>query len=805
MLLMVLLMPVLALAGQAINVSADSCPDKASAADGKCIVVEPSGKSYSSFAIVVDMATYNAVRAGIEAYRDAVEKDGLPTYIVAGEWSRPDEIKAKLMELAKGEMPIEGAVFVGDIPVVMSRDAQHLASAFTAHQSSDFKESSIATDRFYDDFDLKWNFIRRDEDLPHYYYYSLSYDSPQAVKTDIYSARIRPTGENKYEKLEKYLAKVVAAHNEANLLDDLFMFRGTSYNSESLDGWSCEQIVLREQMPGVFGVGGTVRFVDFDTKYPVKNYILEYLRRDALDVVIGHHHGSHTRQYLNDDMKAYSVSEAIEMVQSELRSKIRRQKDKAAAMARLAEEYGVSQSWIDTTREQRKLDREREVMKDIYLEDIYEMKPNAKFVVFDACDNGSFHVDDCVANAYIFSEGKCVATQGNTVGSIQDKHPNAYIGLMAQGLRVGQWSRYAQNFLGSHIVGDPTFRFAAPSCCTSSCCSSKDINQAVVTKAGDNEFWLGVLADKSYDKSGSDWYAMAVRMLADNDYAGIDKLAYDLFMTSPYGSVRMECLKALYNLRAFPKADPNAVGASGAADKSARVLEVMSLAMNDSYELVRRFATENIGTMGDPVLLKDLVNAVINERISARVEYRAKDNLKVFTEDAVDAELDKQLAEQTYIITGEKIKSSVAASRNWHLNFISELREGLKVDNFDAHKTEDGDASAHMVTARGVKDITVKNSVEQKSEENAKEKEFIRTITLLRNSNCHFMVPEVISYVEDLSKPVHLRVIALEILGWFNASYRNPEIASLCNRILKSHAPDELRQEAHKTLNRMQY
>ncbi len=754
-LLMVMLLPVFAPAKQAID-------------------------SKTSFAIITDSLTYVNVRSGIDAYKAAVERDGLKTIIVAENWSSPDEVKARIIELSKGEIPLEGVVFVGDIPIVMSRDAQHLASAFTARQSPVVTESTIATDRFYDDFDLKWDFICRDTVNKSLFYYTLRFDSPQAVKTDIYSARIRATGEEKYSKLEKFFKKAVAAHNERNRLDNLFMFRGTSYNSETYDGWSGEQIVLREQLPQLFLPGSTVRFADFDTYYPVKPYILEYLRSPGLDVVLGHHHGSHTQQYLNDDMKAHTVSEAIELASSQVRAKIWRSKDKAAALKRYAAEYGVPESWIDTTAAQYDKDRRFAYDKDIHLEEIYEYKPSARFVMFDACDNGSFHVDDCVASAYIFSDGGTVVTQGNSVGSIQDKHPNAYLGLLAHGLRVGQWSRYAQNYLGSHIIGDPTFRFENSSGIDS------DINELVFLAASDNDLWLKILEsangsssvsscseDPSVFAYGSDLQAIAVRMLSDNGYPGMAELAFDLYKKSPYGSVRMESLKALYNYRLQTFKDQVANPVPTGVESSSLTVQALALAMNDTYELVRRFATEYIGTCGDEELLPPLVAAAINDRISARVEYRAKDNLKLYPREAVEAELDKQLSVSSHLLYPDRIKSSILSARSWSDESFSKMLSLME----RVKSVPTPSDSVGVISASGEKFYGL-----SKTEAD----ECLRILTQLRNYNCHFLVPQVIDFVENQLKPVEMRIAALEVLGWFNYSYRNPEIADLCRRVLEA-------------------
>ena len=714
----------------------------------KRTIIKPSIKTPTSFAIIVDKATFETIRPSVEAYKKAIENDGLATYIIADEWNSPDDIKTQLVTLSKGKMPIEGAVFLGDIPVVMARDAQHFASAFKMDQDENWKESSCGTDRFYDDFDLKWDFLKQDEDLPHFYYYSLRADSPQKVCTDIYTGRIRTTGDDKYAKLEKYLAKVVKAHSENNILDDLFIFRGHAYNSEAKEAWSGEQITLREQIPSLFKQSSTVRFVDFETQYPVKDYVLEYLRRPTLDIALGHHHGSETRQYMNDNQNASTTEEALEMVRLYLRSKVNRdvtryKKDPAESMELWANEIGVPVSWIDTTKAQKAIDQAFQKSMDIYLEDIYRINPNPRFIMFDACYNGSFHRDDCIANGYLFSDGNTVATQGNTLNSIQDKHPNAYLGLLASGLRIGQWSRHAQNFLGLHLVGDPTYKFA------NTATPEVDINRIIVEQANNNSFWLDIINNNKYVCSGSDWQAMAIRKLSDNKYEKIEELALDIFKTSQFGSVRMECLKALFNMN------------------SERLNEVIVLGLNDSYELVRRFCSEYSGLCGDDELIPAVVNAAINDRISLRVSYRANENLNLFNKDKVCAEIRKQFSEHKHILNAEERMNEVISKREKAENRVTNILKALS-------------------------DSTMK----------PEDRKF--SISTLRNYHYHDIVPQVIEFVEDASQPIQLRVKAIEALGWFRHSYRNAEIAEACKRILTSDAPIELKNETTKTLARLQ-
>lgn len=61
------------------------------------------------------------------------------------------------------ESRLEGAVFIGDIPIPMIRKAQHMTSAFKMdEEKSPRLDSSVPSDRFYDDFDLKFDYLGQD-------------------------------------------------------------------------------------------------------------------------------------------------------------------------------------------------------------------------------------------------------------------------------------------------------------------------------------------------------------------------------------------------------------------------------------------------------------------------------------------------------------------------------------------------------------------------------------------------------------------------------------------------------------------
>ena len=70
-------------------------------------IIKPKVKTPTSFAIVVDKQSYDRVKSSIEAYRDAIERDGLATYILVDEWENPDAIREILKKLyADKKMPL---------------------------------------------------------------------------------------------------------------------------------------------------------------------------------------------------------------------------------------------------------------------------------------------------------------------------------------------------------------------------------------------------------------------------------------------------------------------------------------------------------------------------------------------------------------------------------------------------------------------------------------------------------------------------------------------------------------------------
>ena len=119
-------------------------------------VVPPAQKGNTSFVVVIDSASYVHCTPQVESYKATLEAEGLPTFVAYKNWRSPEEVKQLLEKLYRQEK-LEGAVFIGEIPVPMITKAQHLTSAFKMDERSyPLRDVSVPSDRFYEDFDLKF-------------------------------------------------------------------------------------------------------------------------------------------------------------------------------------------------------------------------------------------------------------------------------------------------------------------------------------------------------------------------------------------------------------------------------------------------------------------------------------------------------------------------------------------------------------------------------------------------------------------------------------------------------------------------
>jgi hypothetical protein len=232
------------------------------------------------------------------------------------------------------------------------------------------------------------------------------------------------------------------------------------------------------------------------------------------------------------------------------------------------------------------------------------LKTNPKFIMFDACYNGSFHEDDYIAGQYIFNDGQTLVAQGNTRNVLQDRWTIEMIGLMSHGVRVGQYNRIIASLEG-HLVGDPTVRFAP--------IEENTWSTDMTLRKNDKAYWEGLL-----DSKYADIQSLAMRMLADLDTEkNFSSKLLEIYRTTPFNTTRMEAVKLLSRY------------------KDGSFTEVLKEAVNDSYELAARLSANYAAFNGDEALIPYVVEAMIEHNERLRVQMGVQKALSLFPQDKV--------------------------------------------------------------------------------------------------------------------------------------------------------------------------
>lgn len=606
-------------------------------------VQKPVGTHPTAFAIIIDQLTYDKTKPAVDAYRDALETDGLATYIISGKWKNPDQVKEEIIKINKRRPPLEGVVFIGDIPIAFVRNAQHMTTAFKMNEETfPIQQSSVPSDRFYDDLHLGFDYIRQDSLNPLHFYYKLREDSPQQLRPTFYSARIRypeEKGGDKYAEITRYLEKVVRIKKQQNPLDHFTSYTGDAYNSECLIAWMDERLALKENFPLAWTDNSAARFLNFRMHPRMKFSLFDELQRDELDVMLFHEHGSPDKQHINEvpagtDMSScYGIlkSSIYEMVSEELKKGKKKPED---IYAYYRKEFGLDLTFFKDMGSPEMIRHDSLEIADrrISLEDLSRLSTYPKFVMFDACYNGSFHQPGYIAGYYIFNDGNTVVTQGNTQNVLQDRWTIEMIGLLTYGVRVGQWNRQIATLEG-HLQGDPTFHFT-PSV-------ANTLGEDIVLRSVDNALW-----EKNLSSSAPAIQAVALRMLTDNDTGkNFSGRLLKVFCESPFHSVRMEALKLLSR---YDNAD---------------FTEAVRLGLYDVYELIRRNAAAYAGQIGDEVLVPDLVDVYLNYPESQRVNYSLEKALQLFEPSVVKKTIGERQADMLDRMTKRNI-SDLALMQN---------------------------------------------------------------------------------------------------------------------------------------------
>lgn len=557
-------------------------------------------KATGTFAIFIDNASYAACKAEVDAYRDQLVSEGLNAVVLADNWTKPEQVKARIAALARKKPALEGMVFIGDIPVVRVRQGQHMTTAFKMNENTfPMIESSVTSDRYYDDPALDFEFIGLDS-LGHFYY-NLTEKGAQHVQPAWYSGRILvPTdypGDHD-AVLRNYLKKVVAAHkkvqDEGDPLDHFLFFAGHGYNSDCLTVWRQQPLLFREYFPAAFKQSSGNHFYNFRQDPYMKYKLFNELQRPGTDVFLFSEHGAPDTQYINGSYPARGLQENIVELKRSLRSYYqrllaRRGQEKADEFAAEAcAEYHFDRSIFspEALAAEAKGDSIAKADVNISLEDLAKIHTNSKFVILNACYNGSFHEPGYVAGYHIFGEGDCIAAQGNTVNVLQDKWADQLVGLLALGERLGTWQKEFC-WLESHLIGDPTFHFSPV---TEDAAALEAVRRAESLKHR----------------------AEAGKMTSAEIRA--------VFESDPSWIVRRQALQAI-----APFADENTV-------------QVILQGFDDPFEGIRRESCHMAGRMGDPRFIAPLIKIETESDEVIRAQYAANSAISQFNPADLPAE-----------------------------------------------------------------------------------------------------------------------------------------------------------------------
>ena len=712
-----------------------------------CASLQSAAAVKRGFAIVVDPKSYQEAKSEINEYAKAIEDvNGLKVFIVQDKWGVPDSIRAELTRLhSQKAFPIEGTALLGDIPVAMIRDAQHMTSAFKMNQINDRRESSVPSDRFYDDLGLKFQFLDKDSVKP-YFYYSLKAESRQYLRPTIYSGRIRPTdagGTSRYEKLRAYLRKVVAEKRSNNRLNQMIYFNGHGYVSGSVMARIDEKLGLYEHFPWLLQQKNGIGYISHDQQPVTKYLLMNELQRLELDYAILHHHGAPDTQYFDGLPEVNSPQQAKDFIKAYLRANLHhavddKGKDKDSTITKLLKFMDVPASWLSDAYDPEvvKKDSIDDADVDLTIADFkaHGYKPNCRVVMIDACFTGSFHLDDCIANEYIFNPGKAVAVIANSVNVLQDKWSDRYMGLLGLGANVGFIPRFS-GYLESQVIGDPTFSFVSADPAVG------NINELLA--ANNYKVWTKFLKNDKYP----DLKSMAIEQYQQAGKISSAELL-NIFRNSKSALVRVQALTSL------------------SEDHNDDFIKAVSLGVDDSYELVQRFSLNYVSKSGDPRLIPALIRISISNNTSERCNFSAQNALSMFPEDKLLAEFARQFDNDSICyLDKDKVRRGIARA-------IS--------------------SSAKKWTS----------DIDEVCNEETPIKRRRMAIRTTRNFTPPYEIGRLIETVKTTKNP-EVQTMILESLGWRNCSYQSAKIAEFAKQVSEdsNYAP-EVRNEALKTYNR---
>ncbi len=708
---------------------------------GQQTIIGPTERVASSFAIFIDKQSYSACKENVDKYKEILQQEGLATYLLVADWESPEHVKYFIKKYYN-EQALEGAVFIGDIPVALVSGAQYLTSAFKMDEEKfPLRDSSVPSDRFYDDLNLKFDFIGKDSVETNFYYYRLSADSPQKISCTIYSGRIKPTqkGSKGHKQINDYLSKVIRERKEKNILVNVCSYTGSGSYSNSLNAWSSEGITLREQMPSCFKNADGAKFYMFYMQPYMKETVISELKRDELDLMLFHQHGLYNRMYLTSSPDFSDEADLLEAgkrsARRRLRRAVRNSEDTTKVIASILRN-GVDRSWIANAFDKDVISKDslEDVNQGIVLEDVPSVKPNPRVVIFDACYNGDFREQSCIASEFIFAEGKTIASCANSVNVLQDKSASDLLGLLACGQRIGVWAQYT-NILESHILGDPTFRFD----------SYRKLPQ-IKFNTKDTTYWLAVL-DHNLP---CDIKGLALYKLFNFNYPQLPQLLLDVYRSSNEWNLRLQCLHlmAYYNNEGYYS-------------------QLLKLAVKDPYEFIRRKAAYYMGNVGSNEFVPYLVDLYMDDYLSERIAFNVIRSAAMLNSDYFIDVFSKKVENGGYVFNESSFKEK----------FIKQVQQNKKLQTM----------VLSMILDNGLS-----------------EKKKCSYLTFIKNNPSVTILSDLLGVLKDNSQSESFRTKIAEVLGWYTNCSRKQEIIDVCNTVLlNGNCGKPLSDELTKSINRL--
>ena len=191
------------------------------------------------------------------------------------------------------------------------------------------------------------------------------------------------------------------------------------------------------------------------------------------------------------------------------------------------------------------------------------------------------------------------------------------------------------------------------------------------------------------------------------------------------------------------------------------------MAVDDSFELIQRFAINYMAKSGDARLAPALIQVAVRNNTSERCEFNTKLAMSLFPESMLMPEFEKQ----------------------------------FKAISYYSDKRQVHDAIAHAISVNTKKWTDDVNLICNDSIETKKKMSAIRT---LRNYTLHDQVPKLLECLSHSHMNTEAQIALWEALGWFELSYQRNLIAEKALQTSNDmRFPEAVRDEALKTYHRL--